>query len=161
MSIHGPPGSGKSCLQHLLLNNDPPDERISTNVTTRAIRAATYTASQSAMIMSEVSESNFLCGIAQGIKDKQADYLQEESQGWLSRISAQFKGYVSVSHSPAHSPLVSTAREMLSLLPTEEPSRKLFDARWVFSIDSGGQAAFQDIAPAFLRCNSINIITLR
>ena len=112
--------------------------------------------------MFEVSESDFLSIITQGIKAKENVYLQtaaSASPGWFSRL----RGYISRSSPPDADQgfRVETAQEMLSLLPTEEPSNKLFDARWIFCIDSGGQAAFQDIAPAFLRCNSINIITLR
>ena len=40
MSIHGPPGSGKTCLQHLILNEDPPQTRESTDVLTPAVRAS-------------------------------------------------------------------------------------------------------------------------
>ena len=40
MSIHGAPGSGKTCLQHLLLNEPPPEPRESTGVVTPAVRAS-------------------------------------------------------------------------------------------------------------------------
>ena len=49
----------------------------------------------------------------------------------------------------------------MSHLSSESSSDEFYHVRWIYCIDSGGQAAFQDIAPAFLRCNSLNIMTLR
>ena len=41
VNMHGPPGAGKTCSQHLLLNEDPPSEPVtdSTPITKPAVRA--------------------------------------------------------------------------------------------------------------------------
>ena len=60
---------------------------------------------------------------------------------------------------PQHS--ISTYNEFLELLSKVEASDELYNAHMMCGLDSGGQAAFLDIAPALLRFNSLNMIVLR
>ena len=60
---------------------------------------------------------------------------------------------------PQHS--ISTYDELLELLSKVEKSDELYNAHMMYGLDSGGQAAFLDIAPALLRYNSLNMIVLR
>ena len=60
---------------------------------------------------------------------------------------------------PEHS--ISTYDEFLELLSQVEKSDELYNAHMMYGLDSGGQAAFLDIAPALLRFNSLNMIVLR
>ena len=60
---------------------------------------------------------------------------------------------------PQHS--ISTFDEFLELLSKVEKSDELYNAHMMYGLDSGGQAAFLDIAPALLRFNSLNMIVLR
>ena len=60
---------------------------------------------------------------------------------------------------PQHS--ISTYDEFLQLLSKVEKSDELYNAHMMYGLDSGGQAAFLDIAPALLRYNSLNMIVLR
>ena len=60
---------------------------------------------------------------------------------------------------PQHS--ISTYDEFLELLSKVEKSDELYNAHMMYGLDSGGQAAFLDIAPALLRYNSLNMIVLR
>ena len=60
---------------------------------------------------------------------------------------------------PQHS--ISTYDEFLELLSKVEKSDELYNAHMMYGLDSGGQAAFLDIAPALLRFNSLNMIVLR
>ena len=57
-------------------------------------------------------------------------------------------------------PLVSNAtKKILEMLPGVKESTPLLESHWIYAVDSGGQAAFLDIAPALLRYNSVNIFT--
>ena len=57
-------------------------------------------------------------------------------------------------------PLVSnTTKKILEMLPDVKESTPLLESHWIYAVDSGGQAAFLDIAPALLRYNSVNILT--
>lgn len=40
-----------------------------------------------------------------------------------------------------------------------DDSDELYRIHWIYAVDTGGQAAFLDIAPVLLRYNSVNIIT--
>ena len=44
-------------------------------------------------------------------------------------------------------------------MPTVKESPELFNSHWIYCVDSGGQAAFLDIAPAILRYSPVNILT--
>ena len=57
-------------------------------------------------------------------------------------------------------PSADTTEELLSLISTVEKSAKLYEAHMIYAIDTGGQAAFLDIAPAILRYHSVNIVAL-
>ena len=60
---------------------------------------------------------------------------------------------------PQHS--LSSYNEFLELLSKVEKSDELYNAHMMYGLDSGGQAAFIDIAPALLRYNSLNMIVLK
>ena len=60
---------------------------------------------------------------------------------------------------PQHS--ISTYDEFIELLSKVEKSDELYNAHMMYGLDSGGQAAFLDIAPALLPYNSLNMIVLR
>ena len=60
---------------------------------------------------------------------------------------------------PQHS--ISNYDEFLELLSKVEKSDELYNAHMMYGLDSGGQAAFLDIAPALLRYNSLNMIVLK
>ena len=57
-------------------------------------------------------------------------------------------------------PSAVTTKELVSLISTVEKSAKLYEAHMIYAIDTGGQAAFLDIAPAILRYHSVNIVAL-
>ena len=59
------------------------------------------------------------------------------------------------------SPLSHAREEVARLLPTVSKSDELYNTHWIYVIDSGGQAAFLDIAPALLHYNPVNILTLK
>ena len=56
---------------------------------------------------------------------------------------------------------LSSYDQFLELLSKVEKSDELYNAHMMYGLDSGGQAAFIDIAPALLRYNSLNMIVLR
>ena len=58
-------------------------------------------------------------------------------------------------------PLSPAREEVTRLLPTVSKSDELYNTHWIYVIDSGGQAAFLDIAPALLHYNPVNILTLK
>ena len=55
----------------------------------------------------------------------------------------------------------SLTKEFLRLLSEVKESDKLYKTHWMYGLDSGGQAAFLDIAPALLRYHSLNMVLFR
>ena len=49
--------------------------------------------------------------------------------------------------------------QIIKSLDHVQDSKELYKAHWIYGIDTGGQAAFIDIAPVLLRYNSVNIFT--
>ena len=49
--------------------------------------------------------------------------------------------------------------KILLKLHSVQESSQLFKSHWIYVVDSGGQSAFIDIAPALLRYTSVNIFT--
>ena len=186
MSIHGAPGSGKTCLQHLILNEPPPPDRSSTGVVTPAVRGSTcgLMETDSSHSMKRVSEEDFIAHLAKRLQGKEASPSSKQRSSTYpsstppppsSRFSKSFPRSIrslfnrtssessGASSSSSDSPLPthSVHYDIISRVSTESCTEEDYRAHWTFCIDSGGQAAFQDIAPPFLRLNSLNIITLR
>ena len=81
------------------------------------------------------------------------DGSQEETQPDLNEVT-------SVSPSkPTPPPVAQTVNEIAEIMPTVKESPELFNSHWIYCVDSGGQAAFLDIAPAILRYSPVNILT--
>ena len=60
---------------------------------------------------------------------------------------------------PTPPPVAQTVNEIAEIMPTVKESPELFNSHWIYCVDSGGQAAFLDIAPAILRYSPVNILT--
>ena len=81
------------------------------------------------------------------------DRSQEDTPPDLNEVT-------SVSPSKSTSPPVAqTVNEIAEIMPTVKDSPELFNTHWIYCVDSGGQAAFLDIAPAILRYSPVNILT--
>ena len=60
-----------------------------------------------------------------------------------------------------HYPMSHANMELLELLYSVQQSEELYKCHWIYVTDSGGQAAFLDIAPALMRYNSANLIVIK
>ena len=81
------------------------------------------------------------------------DGSQEETPPDLNEVTS-----VSPSE-PTPPPVAQTVNEIAEIMPTVKESPELFNSHWIYCVDSGGQAAFLDIAPAILRYSPVNILT--
>ena len=185
LATSGAPATGKSSVVKLLLNEPPPKEHHSTLVvTTPEIRrvgttgfvAGGETGNSSSPIWNKVNPHSVKHMIAKQIKhgvEASPKKVTTKSGGEHESSSsydddgaphATAKSVSKSSISPQQSTpkLVSPATsEVVKILPTVEESPELYQSHWVYVVDSGGQAAFLDIAPALLRYNPVSILTLK
>ena len=51
--------------------------------------------------------------------------------------------------------------ELLKLISEVDEPEQVYEDHWIHGVDSGGQAAFLDVAPALLRYHSLNLVLIR
>ena len=185
--MSGAPGTGKSSIIKLLLNEPPPDNHHSTPVIkapevrkveiTGLVVGGEPIGSSSTQCWDKVDYESLKAMVTRtmkgGIKSKPSvsegdidNSLQTDESGGDDNIidenavlttptkESPEVTYVSTSLSP-------TREEVAQLLPIVSKSDELYNTHWIYVIDSGGQAAFRDIAPALLHYNPVNILTLK
>ena len=186
MAMSGAPGTGKSSVMKLLLNQPPPESHHSTPVTTTpeirkvettsVITGSDPASSSTTQFWGKVDRSSFKNMLARTVKnmlwsttsesitppvhndESESSSDDDGSQDSSSSVDKPQSGEVTSRKSP--SPAVSaTTTEFVKMLPIVEESPELYNTHWIHCIDSGGQAAFLDIAPALLRYNPVSILT--
>ena len=145
-------------------DEDPPLDHDSTPVTTvPEVRMVTTTSCEvGEATWSKVDHDSLTQIVAEGI----GHYLEQRCKDTLSTTSAFYEGTLptiqSVSQSSQSLPPVvhcTVKNEILLKLRSIKESPQLFKSHWIYAVDSGGQSAFLDIAPALLRYTSVNLLT--
>ena len=183
--LSGAPATGKSSILRLLLCEDPPDNHHSTPVIkapeVRKVEIAGLVAGGESTGLStqfwcKIDYESLKAMVARtmkgGIKSRSSedhvdnslqddefddDHDDDNEVGDSTAVSTPTK---EIPQSTKN--IFSPAREELAqLLPTAPKSDELYNTHWIYAIDSGGQAAFLDIAPALLHYNPVNILTLK
>ena len=175
----GPPGSGKTCSQRLLLNDDPPEEAVtdSTPIACRAVKATRVSVDDGHM--ERVDAEALLSRLAHDLMEAAAKQektptedhgtkSKEESSETETTESAEL---VDVAESAETTESAESAKlekvkdnhhtkKVLKNIVDAIPEAKELDRNWVYIVDSGGQTAFQELLPLFTRAASLNIITI-
>ena len=185
LTLLGAPGTGKSSVLKLLLGEGPPDHHHSTSVITapevRKVEISGFIAGEDTQSWNKVDYESLKAmiagtmkgGIKSGpllelpdadnssslVEDSDDDFEDDDTihdNSTCSPENPQFKKILSL-------PIPSSAakEEVAQLLHTAPKSDELYNTHWIYAIDSGGQAAFLDIAPTLLRYNSVNLLTLK
>ena len=169
-SVSGAPGTGKSSFLNLLYNEDPPHCHSSTPVIAakepRIISATVGDDSE----WRKIDHESLKAIIAQGVKhsvrphkpkeslEESVDHPTEETSDSDDFESSTIAGHQTVDQSSSFSKPTVT-QEIIKLLPHAQKSEELYQSHWIYGVDTGGQAAFLDIAPILLRYHSVNILT--
>ena len=175
VNMLGAPGAGKTCAEHLLLNEDPPSDDVSTPIACPTVRA-TRVAVEDKTKWKRVTNDDLLDALA-------ADLTASADKAQVIEIEPAPND--STDHTPSVVPVPVTphaspppdqptspdtmvqapppnyhseaiVQKILSTLPK---GIRLSD-HWLYVIDSGGQPAYQELLPLFTRAASLNIITL-
>ena len=167
--MHGLPGSGKSCAQLLLLNEDPPHNNVtnSTPIARPTVRATRVSVDDKKW--KRVDRQELLCRLATDLNEKAVtrtddDFSNETLQ--QSQVSDH-----SVSETLMNKP--EKPLRQASNAANDDPSNVINEVlrthglkgfkrneEWLYIIDSGGQPAYQELLPLFTRAASLNIITI-
>ena len=174
-SVSGPPGSGKSSFMKLLLNEPPPDCHHSTSivavpevrmVTTTPLKVDDVTQSLIKVDIDLLKEM-LAETIKKGVKPHSSLTVQSDKDGCSDHSSSdeaqdiEQQEKVSSVENVSQLQVSNATKDILLMLqsPGMNKSAPLLESHWIYAIDSGGQAAFLDIAPVILRYNSVNILT--
>ena len=161
-SVSGAPGTGKSSFLNLLYNEDPPDCHNSTQViTAKEARIISATVGDD-FVWRKIDHKTLKEIIAQGIKHSIRPHQPKESLEESidhPTYSENFESSTTLRHQSSSFPKPTIAQEITELLPQTQKSEELYQSPWIYGVDTGGQAAFLDIAPALLRYHSVNILT--
>ena len=175
VNMLGAPGAGKTCAEHLLLNEDPPSDNDSTPITCPTVRA-TRVAVEDKTKWKRVTNDDLLDALA-------ADLMASAEKA--QKIEIEPAPIDSTNHTPsvvpvpvtphvspspdqptlsntiiqASSPNYRSEAIVQKILSTPPKEIRLSD-HWLYVIDSGGQPAYQELLPLFTRAASLNIITL-
>ena len=219
--MHGPPGAGKTCAQHLLLNEDPPSDLItdSTPIACSTVRATRVFINNENTKWEKVTRAGLLERLASDLTDKSKHILETASATDLDSYVQQpdhphanesvkietvsisndetsddisnddtsvpnddttvpnddtsvpnkgtaipYDDETIVSHDKTDVPKDETETESViqEILDTIQKSaaHDQLSGHWLYIIDSGGQPAYQELLPLFIRTASLNIITL-
>ena len=186
-SISGAPGTGKSSFLKLLYNEDPPVHHDSTPIvaTQEARKVDICCGVNSDSVWTKIDHKSLKKMIAEGIKYGTQHHKPEEhgpientsvnrlsSQKSVDQLTDQLQETTGSSDSKSATstaehqvlgqtflPKSTVTQEIIGLLPQVKKSEELYKTHWIYGIDTGGQYAFLDIAPALLRYHSVNILT--
>ena len=193
--MHGPPGAGKTCAQHLLLNEDPPSDLItdSTPIARPTVRATRVSVENESTKWEKVTRAGLLERLASDliVKSKhihetasatvldsgvqQPDHSHVNESIDIKTVSIPRNGTSVpnestavpyndniISHDKTNVPKeeIKTETVIQEILGTIQRSAVQLSGHWLYIIDSGGQPAYQELLPLFIRTASLNIITL-
>lgn len=163
MLLSGAGATGKSSLIALLLGKPPIIDHNST-LLSRPLRHARLTAGKDNLCDKWDcfdDPRQLLKLLADCMKD-----LPTVDQLKQSPSSEEPVRFLSSAHTSAKTSLhtfheTNTYREIVPIMERATKSNRLTEVHWIYTIDCGGQPAFLDTLPAFIRGNSVTVHTLK
>ena len=158
--LSGAAATGKSSLIALLLGQPPVLEHDST-LLSRPLRHARLTAGKDDLCQKWESYDDpeeLVELLADGIEDVPTVGQVEQSQSTQEPVR-----FLSdeTSTQKTSLPKSRTLDELVLKCEVAAKSNRLQNIHWIYTVDSGGQPAFLDVLPAFIRCHSVTIHTVK
>ena len=162
--MHGPPGSGKTCSQLLLLNQDPPAEAVtdSTPIACRAVKATRTFVDKGHL--EKVDGNALLVRLASNLNATALTPKKEKLKfhnAVISKVESSEASIIADSHKAPTQVVDHDSNKVCEDIVKAIPKANAkLGHHWVYIVDSGGQLAFQELLPLFTRAASLNIITI-
>ena len=158
--LSGAAATGKSSLIALLLGQ-PPVRKHDSTLLSRPLRHARLTAGKDDLYQKWESYDDpeeLLELLADGIEDVPTVDQLEQSQSMQKPVR-----FLSdeTSTQKTSLPKSRTLDELVLKCEVAAKSNRLQNIHWIYTVDSGGQPAFLDVLPAFIRCHSVIIHTVK
>ena len=161
VTLHGPPGAGKTSVKHLILGQKPlpKSDQNSTNImqSVRSVRTSRIASGRS--IFDEITNEKILKMIAKKVKTQ----AEIPTQGWDTTVATSCGTFAikDTTSKKRIDPDAEILKDIKKVLPNADTSADLFDLEWLYLIDSGGQPQFSDILPFLFHNQSLHIVVLR
>ena len=175
VNMLGAPGAGKTCAEHLLLNEDPPSDYVSTPIACPTVRA-TRVAVEDKTKWKRVTNDDLLDALAADLMASANKTQEIEIEPAPNDSTKHTPSVVPVPVTPHVSPpphQPTSPNTIIQASPSNYHSKAIgkkilstppkgirLSDHWLYVIDSGGQPAYQELLPLFTRAASLNIITL-
>uniref|UniRef100_A0A1X7UIE6 Nucleoside phosphorylase domain-containing protein n=1 Tax=Amphimedon queenslandica TaxID=400682 RepID=A0A1X7UIE6_AMPQE len=138
-------GSGKTCVQHLLLNEDSPHTTDSISIAHKAVNALRIAFDDGTETWKRITRDELLKKLASSLKESYSQLSQQidsQSTKWIIDLKETQGVY----------------KEIADLIPIAAEAQ--LSEKWVYIVDSGGQPAIQELLPLFTKAATLNVITL-
>ena len=176
-AITGPPGSGKSNLRSLILDEERPTIRRSTPVATEATQATLdfVPSIQEDMVALSQNDGKWIIVddakmkqlVASGVQAKKYEVDVEDDTETSSTDSGEDIPELNetvgqISHQPTVPVKLRIPKEIRRLQRNpHHDSGCLHEMRFVYLVDTGGQPQFQEVLPMFVRNASVNMFVFK
>ena len=176
INMHGVPGSGKTCSQLLLLNQDPPVEAVtdSTPLACRAVKATRVSHGDGGSCWESIDGEKLLRWVASKLKEvttsdkkskpKPIDDLTAKRESTTEATANSNNPEDKTPASDVYAAVDADDKDSNSICQQiadlEHLAKTPLHRHWIYIIDCGGQPAFQELLPLFTRAASLNIITI-
>ena len=176
--VSGSPGSGKTCVVNLSVGEPAPNVRNSTGCVETPVRAiAQSTICINGTKLQKLETEQMLDKVCQAMRHR-VDEIESEELPSVSTTpplqsstdsSPSMNDDIPMSTEASSSPIAEDKDEtklqvfakLSAKISSAEASTDFLTAHLVLTIDSGGQPHFMDVAPLFLRNNSLFLLTIK
>ena len=171
MLVTGAAGSGKTCLKHRLLGEEPPSIRCSTALAEAAIRAISHEivgTDKTGWFRVTYDELMEMLGgaLKEGVPMERSRVLPSGTpELHVGSFSLPYTEIYATSPNittPSVSVKVSSSKqELVQLIEKSQGSKRFLQVQWIHFIDSGGQPQFHEVLPAFIRNTTATIFVMK
>lgn len=166
LTLSGVPGSGKTTLRSLILDEDPPKKRTSTPVATKATQANIVTPDQEKW--HAVNRKRIMEMILDELEDKGYENVQDdhsltemEQHTLASKINIEQDSNNLTK--PVKSKKSSIRQRLRAILMDHQERRRSKPKlkKMIYLVDIGGQPELQEVVPLIVRNASVNLLVLK